>query len=165
MGHRFAGVALAAWVATAPGAQAVQLPDVQAVQALYKRSSDLTQALTQAIGGGASQLGATGDPQALDCAETLREASNQVSDQLMDLVDVTTIAANMHGGQDRRFAASMTRKAAARAQGILAVESRQVNQTAALCLTQAPVQTMAHDQIQFINDASAELGRLKARKR
>jgi hypothetical protein len=148
--------------ATASAAN-VQARDVKALDALYTRAFDLTQALTESEGGGVSQLNTTGDAQTLDCIETLREASNQVTDQLMDVDDVAALARRMKQPADRKAAAAQTAKSVTRALDILPVEARQVNQTAGLCLTQPLVQDKSRDQLQLINDAIARLQALNAK--
>jgi hypothetical protein len=147
----------------AASAATVQARDVKALDALHKRSFDLTQALTESEGGGVTQLNATGDPQTLDCIETLREASNQVTDQLMDVDDVAAVARRMKHPTDRGIAAAHTARAVGRALNILPVEARQVNQTAGLCLTQSGVQDKAREQLQLINDAIGQLQALRAK--
>ncbi|HTX48955.1 MAG TPA: hypothetical protein VME40_06140 [Caulobacteraceae bacterium] len=141
-------------------ASAVTRHDARAVQALYKRSLDLTQALTDAVGGGVSQLNATGDAQTLDCLDTLREAASEVSDQLMDVQDVATLAASLRHAPDRRYGVVAARKAAARALDVLPVEAKQINATASLCLTQTLVQQKARDGLLLIDDATPALKRL-----
>lgn len=141
-------------------AVAVTRHDARAVQALYKRSLDLTQTLTDAVGGGVSQLNATGDAQTLDCLDTLREAVAQVSNQLMDVQDVASLAAALRQAPDRRSGAAAARKSAARALDVLPVEARQINATASLCLTQTLVQQRARDGLLLINDATPALKRL-----
>jgi hypothetical protein len=152
----------AAATGAAPGAQAVTRRDAQAIDSLYDRSLDLTQSLTQAVGGGVAQLNATGDAQTLDCVDTLREAASEVSGQLMDVDDVAALAAGLRRAPDRRRGAAATGRAIARALGVLPAEARQVNQTAGLCLTQTLVQNKARDQLQLINDAMVELTRVLA---
>jgi len=151
--------ALVAGLAT-PGL-ATTRHDARAVQGLYQRSLDLTQALTDAASAGVSQLNAGGDAQTLDCLDTLREAANDVSDQLLDVQDVATLSASLHQGRDRRLGAAATRKAAARALEVLPVEARQINQTASLCLTQVVVQQKARDGLTLINDATPVLKTLR----
>ncbi|HUO11666.1 MAG TPA: hypothetical protein VMU37_02825 [Caulobacteraceae bacterium] len=146
-------------IAATPAA-AVTRQDARALQALYKRSLDLTQELTDAVGGGVSQLNATGDAQTLDCLDTLREAAGDVSDQLMDVRDVSSLAASLRHAPERRAGRIASRKAAARALEVLPVEARQINQTASLCLTQTVVQQKARDGLTLINDATPVLRRL-----
>jgi hypothetical protein len=150
---------LAALTLPAPAA-AVTRHDARAIQALYKRSLDLTQALTDAVGGGVSQLNATGDAQTLDCLDTLREAASEVSDQLMDVQDVASLAASLRHAPDRRSGAVAARKAAVRALDVLPVEAKQINATASLCLTQTIVQQKARDGLLLIDDATPALKRL-----
>jgi hypothetical protein len=145
-------------IATSAGA--VSRRDAHALEALYQRSLDLTQSITTAEGGGVSQLNASGDPQALDCLETLREAAAEVSDQVMDVKDVAGLAATLHGARDRRLGAAATHAATARALDVLPVESRQVSQTAGLCLTQTSVQQSARDGQALITDVTAALKHL-----
>jgi len=161
-GRVYIGVSLMLWAALAlpAPAAAVTRSDARAVQALYKRSLDLSQALTDALGGGVSQLNATGDAQTLDCLDTLREAASEVSDQLMDVQDVSALAASLHRAADRRAGAVAARKAAARALEVLPVEAKQINATASLCLTQTLVQQKARDGLQLIDDATPALKRL-----
>jgi hypothetical protein len=147
-------------VSIATSAGAVSRRDTQALESLYKRSLDLTQSITSAEGGGVSQLNASGDPRALDCLETLREAAAEVSDQVMDVKDVADLAAGLRGARDRRRGAAATRAATARALEVLPVESRQVNQTAGLCLTQAQVQQSARDEAALITEVTAALKHL-----
>jgi len=156
------GAALLVAVA-ATDAGAASRRDAAVLQGLYQRSLDLSQALTEAESGGVSQLNASGDPQALDCLETLREAASEVSDQLLDVRDVASLAAGLHGARDRRQGAAATRAAAGRALDVLPAEARQVNQTAGLCLTQATVQQKARDEAKLIDDATAALQPLAGR--
>jgi hypothetical protein len=164
-GWRFTQLGLAALIfgaiAWSPGAQATTHRDAQAMATLYQRSLDLTQALTDAVGGGVSQLNATGDAQSLDCLETLREAASEVSDRLMDVRDVAALSSRLHRLADRRLGSAAASAAAARALEVLPAESRQVNQTAGLCLTQAQVQQRARDELLLINDATSALERLQ----
>jgi hypothetical protein len=151
--------ALVAAAAAAGGAQAVQHRDVRTLDDLLKRAQDQTSALTAAV----SQASAGGDAQALDCLETLREASNQVTDQLQDVDDVAAEAASLHRLDDRRFGSAATGRAVARALTILPVETKQANQTAGLCLAQADVQARAKDLTQLIEDVTAALEQLEAK--
>jgi hypothetical protein len=148
---------------TAPSAQAMSRRDVRSLDALYKRSQDLGQSLTEAASAGANQLSAGGDAAALDCLESLRDAAGQVSDQLMDVRDVASLAASLHRGPDRRLGLAATRRAASGALAVLPAERRQISQTASLCLSQTAVQQQARDALLLINDAAAELGKLGAR--
>jgi hypothetical protein len=151
----------AALVLVAGDAQALQRPGVRALDALYQRSLDLTQSLTEAAAGGAAQLNASGDSQALDCLETLREAASEVSGQLMDVRDVASLAASLHRGADRRLGVAATRRAVAGALTVLPVERRQVTQTASLCSAQAAVGPKAADATKLIDDATAALEKLQ----
>jgi hypothetical protein len=149
----------------APGAQALSRRDVASLDALYNRSQDLTQSLTEAASAGVSQLNSGGDAQALDCLESLRDAAGQVSDQLMDVRDVASLAASLRRGPDRRLGLAATRRAAAGALAALPAERRQIGQTASLCLSQTAVQQQARDALLLINDATAALGKLGATTR
>jgi len=151
---------LAAALATAlaaPAAQALRRSDVRALDGLYTRSQTLAQSLTEAASGGVSQVNAGGDAAALDCLETLREAANQVSDQLMDVRDVGHLAVSLHQGADRKLGAAATRRAAAGALVVLPVEARQITATAALCPQQAVVQQQAGAGLQLISEATTAL--------
>jgi hypothetical protein len=150
-------LALVAAVVLAPAANALQRRDVRVLDGVYKRSLDLTQSLTEAASGGVSQVNAGGDAQALDCLETLREAANQVSDQLMDVRDVARLAASLHRGPDRKLGAAAARHAAAGALQVLPVEGRQMSATASLCPSQATVQQKAHEGLALISDATVAL--------
>jgi hypothetical protein len=157
-------LALAAALATtiaAPAAQALHRSDVRALDGLYSRSQSLTQSLTQAASGGVSQVNAGGDAAALDCLETLSEAANQVSDQLMDVRDVGHLAVSLHKGPDRKLGAAATRRAAAGALVVLPVEARQITATASLCPQQATVQQQAQAGLQLITDATTALKAIK----
>lgn len=158
----FAAV-LVVTAAAAGGAQAVQHRDVRALDSLLKRAQDQTSALTFAESGGVAQASAGGDAQALDCLETLREASNQVADQLQDVDDVAAEAASLHRLDDRRLGSAATARSVARALEILPVEAKQANQTAGLCLAQTDIQVKAKDEVQLIDDATAALERLEAK--
>jgi hypothetical protein len=152
------GAALA--LAVAPEASALQQRDAKAVDALYQRSADLTQQVTAAAATAASQLNSGGDAAALDCLEPLRDAASQVSDQLMDVRDVTSLAASLHRGTDRRRGAAAAHRAAASALAVLDVEGKQVSRTASLCAAQASVQPVAKAELQLIDDATAALKKL-----
>jgi hypothetical protein len=149
--------ALALALAAVSNAEAVTHRDAHALGDLYKRALDLSQSLTEAESGGVSQLNAGGDAQALDCLETLREASGEVADQLMDVKDVASLAAGLHGARDRRHGDAATRAAVARALEVLPVEQKQITQTAGLCLSQAVVQQKARDASLLIADATTAL--------
>jgi hypothetical protein len=147
--------------ATAPAAQALHRGDVRTLDGLYGRSQTLTQSLSEAASGAASQLNAGGDAAALDCLETLREAANQVSDQLMDVRDVAHLAVSLHKGPDRKLGAAAARRAAAGALVVLPAEARQITATASLCPQQAAVQQQAQAGLQLITDATAALKAIK----
>ena len=87
----------------------------------------------------------------------------QVSDQLMDVRDVASLAASLQRGPDRRRGAAATRRAAASAVTVLDVEGKQVSRPASLCGSQANVQQFAKDELQLIDDAAAALKALQRR--
>ena len=147
----------------APSAQAMSRRDVRSLDALYKRSQDLSQSLTEGASAGAAQFNAGGDAAALDCLESLRDAAGQVSDQLMDARDVASLAASLHRGPDRRLGLAAARRSAAGALAVLPAVRRQIEQTASLCLTQTAVQQHARDALLLIDEATAALGKLGAR--
>jgi hypothetical protein len=159
---KFAIAAALLIAGVASDALALSRRDVASLDALYKRSRDLTQSLTEAASAGVSQLNAGGDGQALDCLESLRDAAGQVSDRLMDVRDVASLAASLHRGPDRRLGLAASRRTAASALAVLPAERRQIGQTASLCFTQTAVQQHARDALQLIDDATAALGRLGA---
>ena len=147
-------------LALAPDALALQKRDAKAIDALYQRSTDLAQQITSAAATAAAQLSGGGDSAALDCLEPLRDAAGQVSDQLMDVRDVTSLAASLHRGADRRRGSAASHRAAARALTVLDVEGKQVSHTASLCVAQASVQPLAKDALQLIDDATVALNKL-----
>jgi hypothetical protein len=155
------GAALA--LAAAPEALALQKRDAKAVDALYQRSLDLTQQVTAAAANASAQLSGGGGEAALDCLEPLRDAAAQVSDQLIDVRDVASLAASLQRGPDRRRGAAATRRAAASALAVLEVEGKQVSRTASLCASQPGVQQLAKDELQLIDDATAALKQLQGR--
>jgi len=155
------GAALA--LAVAPDALALQKRDAKAVDALYQRSLDLTQQVTAAAAGASAQLSGGGGEAALDCLEPLRDAAAQVSDQLMDMRDLASLAASLQRGPDRRRGAAATHRAATSALAVLDVEGKQVSRTASLCGSQASVQPLAKDELQLIDDATAALKLLQRR--
>jgi hypothetical protein len=155
------GAALA--LAAAPHALALQKRDAKAVDALYQRSLGLAQQVTAAAAGASAQLSGAGGEAALDCLEPLRDAASQVSDQLMDVRDVASLAASLQRGPDRRRGAAASRRAAASALAVLTVEGEQVSRTASLCALQAGVQPLAKDELQLIDDAAAALKKLQGR--
>jgi hypothetical protein len=160
-----AGFALGAALAlgAAPDALALQKRDAKAIDALYQRSLDLTQQVTAAAAGASAQLSGGGGEAALDCLEPLRDAAGQVSDQLMDVRDVASLAASLQRGPDRRRGAAATRRAATSALAVLDVEGKQVSRTASLCASQAGVQALAKDESQLIDDATVTLTLLQRR--
>ena len=154
------GIALGAALASAPNATALQKQDAKTIDALYQRSADLTQKITSAAATAAAQLSGGGDAAALDCLEPLRDAASQVSDQLMDVRDVTSLAASLHRGVDRRRGSAASHRAAASALTVLDVEGKQVSRTASLCAAQTSVQPLAKDALQLIDDATVALKQL-----
>ena len=135
----------------------------RSIDALYQRSLDLTQQVTAAAAGASAQLSGGGGEAALDCLEPLRDAAGQVSDQLMDVRDVASLAASLQRGPDRRRGAAATHRAATSALAVLDVEGKQVSRTASLCASQASVQSLAKDELQLIDDAAAALKALQRR--
>ena len=158
-----AGLALGAALALAAGPEALALQkrDAKVIDALYQRSLDVTQQVTAAAAGASAQLSGGGGEAALDCLEPLRDAAAQVSDQLMDVRDVASLAASLQRGHDRRRGAAATRHAATSALAVLDVEGKQVSRTASLCASQASVQSLAKDELQLIDDAAAALKALQ----
>lgn len=157
-----AAVALTLATLAATGAQAVQHRDVRTLDILLKRAQDETQNLTSAESSGVAQAKA-GGAQGLDCLETLREAANQVADQLQDVDDVAGEAASLRRLDDRRLGSAAAARAAARALEVLPVEAKQANQTAGLCLGQPQIQGKAGDLTRLVDDANAALQRLAAK--
>ena len=154
------GIALGAALASAQDATALQKRDAKAIDALYQRSADLTQQITSAAATAAAQLSGGGDSAALDCLEQLRDAATQVSDQLMDVRDVTSLAVSLRRGADRRRGAAATHRAATSALTVLDVEGKQVSRTASLCAAQTGVQPLAKDALQLIDEATVALKKL-----
>ncbi len=154
------GLGAAMALAVAPNATALQKRDAKAIDALYQRSADLTQQVTSAAATAAARLSGGGDAAALDCLEPLRDAASQVSDQLMDVRDVTSLAASLHRDADRRRGAAAVRRSVAGALTVLEVEGKQVSRTASLCAAQTSVQPLAKAALQLIDDASAQLKKL-----
>ena len=154
------GLGAAIVLALAPDAMALRKRDATAIDALYQRSADLTQQATSAAASAAAQLSSGGDATTLDCLEPLRDAASQVSDQLLDVRDVTSLATGLHRGADRHRGAAAAHRAAASALTVLDVEGKQVSRTASLCAAQASVQPLAKAELQLIDDATTALKKL-----
>lgn len=151
------------WLTTsgALDARAVNSGEADTIFAINLRSSRLTRDITEAQQGAVSHLLANGDTQSLDCLDTLREASSEVSDSLNGVSDLANVASMMRDPADRKYAASVRDAEVDGAVGVLAIERREINRTAGVCPDHALVQSKARDLIQLIDDALTQLGALR----